>query len=77
MAVKDTWILATEAAKIMTENSGHKVSPDYVRLLAGQGKIRSRARDGRTKEYSKMDVDRYVVKGKRKSRGEVEADPAA
>lgn len=63
-ARKEQWILATEAAAIMSENSGHPVSPDYVRLLSNQGKIRARARDGRTKEYLKSDVQEYQVRGK-------------
>jgi HD-GYP domain-containing protein (c-di-GMP phosphodiesterase class II) len=65
MAVKkDTWINVNEAAEIMTRNSGHPVSPDYVRLLSNQHKIRSQAKDGRTKEYHKGDVEAYHVTGK-------------
>jgi hypothetical protein len=63
---KEKWILASEAAEIISETSGHKVSADYVRLLANAKvpKIRSRAKDGRTKEYHEGDVRSYRVKGK-------------
>lgn len=67
MPVKELWVSANEAAAIMTENSGHPVSSDYVRLLSNQGKIRSKALDGRTKAYHKGDVENYMVRGKRKS----------
>ncbi len=63
---KEKWILATEAAEIISETSGYPVSVDYVRLLANakKPKIRSRARDGRTKEYHEGDVRAYRVKRK-------------
>ena len=68
MPVKDTWISGNEAAEIATRNSGHPVSSAYIRLLAKQGKIGSRAKNGREKEYSKNDVDKLVVEGKGKNR---------
>lgn len=63
---KEKWILATEAAKIISDNSEHPVSPDYVRLLANakNPKIRARAKDGRTKEYHEGDVRAYRVREK-------------
>lgn len=68
MPVKDTWISGNEAAEIATRNSGHPVSSAYIRFLAKQGKIGSRAKNGREKEYSKNDVDKLVVEGKGKNR---------
>jgi HD-GYP domain-containing protein (c-di-GMP phosphodiesterase class II) len=65
---KDAWISVKEAAEIMTQNSGHTVNPDYVRLLSNQSKIRARAKDGRTKEYLKSDVENYKVTGKGKNK---------
>ncbi len=62
MATKDRWIDAHEAARILTRNSDHKVSPDYVRMLAKMNKITYRAKDGRTNEYSLRDVERYQVR---------------
>lgn len=72
---KDVWIDVNEAASIMSHNSGHEVSADYVRLLSNQGKIRSRAKDGRTKEYLKGDVETYRVRGKGKNKQTPEMDP--
>jgi hypothetical protein len=37
-----------------------------VRLLAIQGKIQYRARDGRTNEYLKSDVEDYQVRQNKK-----------
>lgn len=74
-ARKDIWISANEAAEIMTKNSGHPIHPDYVRLISRQGKIRSRVKDGRTKEYHKGDSEGYVVRGN-KPKSEKESDAA-
>jgi hypothetical protein len=60
----DEWINAHDAASIMSKNSGHIVSSDYVRLLSNTGKIRSKAIDGRTKLYCKADVQNYTVRSK-------------
>ncbi len=68
MPVKEVWISGNEAAEIATRNSGHAVSAAYIRLLAGQGKIRSRAKNGRENEYLKRDIDLLVVEGKGKNR---------
>jgi hypothetical protein len=65
---KEEWIEAAEAAEIMTNNSGHKVTTDYVRLLSNQGKIRARAKNKRSKEYLKSDVEEYRVKSKSPNR---------
>lgn len=67
---KTEWVSGNEAAEIMTKNSGHEVKPAYVRLLAHptHNKIRSRMKDGRTREYHKGDVEDYRVE--RKSKGE-------
>jgi hypothetical protein len=60
----EEWILGQEAATILTQNSGHPVSANYVRLLASKGAIRTRPRDGRTNEYHKGDVMAYRVEPK-------------
>lgn len=64
------YISGKEAAEILSKNSNHPVSPDYVRLLSNQGKIYSRAKDGRTKEYLKSDIEAYRVYGKGKNKAE-------
>jgi hypothetical protein len=63
---KEEWILGSEAAALLTEKSGHEVRQNYVRLLAIQGKIQYRARDGRTNEYLKSDVEDYQVRQNKK-----------
>lgn len=73
---KEIWISGKEAAEIMSQNSGHPVTHDYVRLLSNQHKIQSRPIDGRTKEYLKTDVEAYKVRGKGKNRKQVETSAA-
>jgi hypothetical protein len=68
------WISGNEAAQILTKNTDHKVSTAYVRLLAKQQKIRSRAVNAREKEYHKGDVEEYIVERRSKKQ---EEPPAA
>jgi hypothetical protein len=58
----EAWIDAHEAARILSENTDHMVSADYVRLLAKKGHITSRPRDGRTNEYNPREVRGYRVR---------------
>jgi hypothetical protein len=60
----DEWINAHDVAEMMSQKSGHTISPDYVRLLSNTGKIRSIAIDGRTKLYCKVDVQNYTFRRK-------------
>ena len=62
MVTKDRWIPAEEAVKILSENTDHEVSQDYLRTLVRLGKIASRALDGRTNVYSQKDVVAYHVR---------------
>jgi hypothetical protein len=59
---KDRWITAQEAAEILTKNTDHEVSADYVRMLAKSNKIAFRAKDGRTNEYNLRDVEKYHIR---------------
>ena len=59
---RDRWITAQEAAAILTQNTDHEVSADYVRMLAKSNKIGFRAKDGRTNEYNLSDVEKYRVR---------------
>jgi hypothetical protein len=59
---KDRWITAQEAAVILTKNTDHEISPDYVRMLAKANKIDFRARDRRTNEYRLSDIEAYHVR---------------
>jgi len=62
MPLKNEWIEGKEAAAILTRNSGHVVSLDYVRKIAHKRLIRFRKKDGRTNEYYRPDVEAYRVK---------------
>jgi len=66
LANKKEWISGREAADLLTELSGHKIDASYVRMLAREGKIKTRAVDGRTNEYLKEDVEKRRVKAKKK-----------
>ena len=67
---KEVWVSGNDAAAILTRNSGHTISTNYVRLLAAKNKIRSRAKNGREKEYLESDLKAYKVTKK----GTSEAD---
>lgn len=68
MRVRECWVSGNEAAEIVSKNSGHTILPAYIRTLATQGKITSRAKNGREKEYLRIDVETIRVQGKGKNR---------
>jgi hypothetical protein len=59
---KEEWISANDAAAILTSNTDHEVSADYVRMLAKSGKIEARNRNLREREYLKSDIEAYRVR---------------
>jgi len=61
-----SWIASSEAAAILTANSGRKISTDYVRLLANRGFIRSRINPQKTdeKQFWREDVEHRKVRGR-------------
>jgi hypothetical protein len=61
---KEEWISSQQAAAMLTENSGHLISSDYVRQLGRNGKISTKTIDLRTKLYSRAEVESYIVKKK-------------
>lgn len=64
---KEEWIEVKEAAAIISEHSGREISPDYVRLIATkEGRIQWKPKDGRQNYYLKSDVEKIVVKQRRK-----------
>lgn len=65
------WITSIEAAKILTENSGHEISDAYVRRLGNTNKIATKRIDKRTKLYSRSEVEAYRVAQRVKIRKEV------
>lgn len=61
----ENWITAKDAAKILSDRSGHTITEAYVRRLGnpqGLAKIGFRQIDARTKLYSRQDVEAYSVK---------------
>jgi hypothetical protein len=56
-----TWITSKQAAAILSENNGHKISDRYVRRLAEAGKIETQELTERMKLYSKEDVEKCIV----------------
>lgn len=58
----EEWINGETAAALLTKQSGHPVSPDYVRRLGNTGKLTTKAIDKRTKVYLLADVENYTVK---------------
>jgi len=59
---KEDWITSSQAAKILTANSGHNVSDVYVRELAARGKFQVWTVSRRTKLYWRKDVEQFRVK---------------
>ncbi len=58
------WVSGQKAAEIISKKSGHTIKQNYVRLLAINGKIAQRQRDGRTNEYRLSDVETIKVRTK-------------
>lgn len=56
------WITAQEAAAIISKNNNRPVNDQHVRDYARKGRIIYRARDGRTNEYLKSDVDKLQIR---------------
>lgn len=63
---------AAQAAEVLTENSGHTVRPDYLRVLVAIGLLEPIKVAGRSL-YSKEAVDSYVVREKRRKSGNIVA----
>jgi hypothetical protein len=70
MPGRDIWISGQEAAAIISENSGHTVTPDYVRLLYKKGRLMGRPKNGRENEYSRNSAKSIIVEGKGQNRPE-------
>jgi hypothetical protein len=58
----EEWINGEDAAALLSKQSGHTVSSDYVRRLGNTGKLTTKAIDLRTKVYLLTDVENYTVK---------------
>ena len=56
------WITAQEAAEIISRNNNRPVTDQHVRDYARKGRIKYSARDGRTNEYLKSEVDKLQIR---------------
>lgn len=59
---KEVWVSAQEGARILTSNTDHEVTSDYVRMLARLDKIETRPINERENEYLKSDLEKYRVR---------------
>lgn len=61
------WLEIGEATAIVSRNSGRAISPDYVRILAHQGRIAWMQKNKRQNYYLRSDAEKiYVQKRQRK-----------
>ena len=65
MVKREEWISVQEARHIISENSGHDISADYVRLMAHKGRIGWKKLDGRTNVYNRKNVEAIRVRPKK------------
>lgn len=59
--LKSKWMSTKDAAKLLTERSGHVVNDAYVRRMGLAGRITFEQVDERTKVYLRSDVEKIVV----------------
>ncbi len=71
---QNNWITAEEAAKILTENSGHKVNRQYIRKLVQMGRLSTKQIDKRTFLYNRHQVEQYRVSTQRGRRASKKSD---
>lgn len=63
------WYTASDAAKVLSANSGRIVEPDYLFKLGKLGKIQTRKLGPRATLYAKGEVDQYKVEPRGKKSG--------
>jgi hypothetical protein len=57
----EEWYTGVEAAKRLSENSGRKIEPSYVRKMAENGWVKTLKLGARYSLYEKKTIDSYVV----------------
>jgi len=57
----DQYYTASQAAEVLSKNSGKAIDPAYVRMLVKYGKLTPKAINSRLNLYPKAQVDAYVV----------------
>ncbi len=58
----DNWLTSSQAAKVLSANSGHNVSADYARLLGKLGKLKIWPVSSHVILYHRASVEAYRVK---------------
>ena len=67
----EEWVEVQEAARIMAANNNREViSPDYVRLLAHNGRIQFKPKDRRQNLYLKSDIEAYKMRPRKAAAAE-------
>ena len=56
------WLTPSEAAIMLTEQSGHPVTAEYVRRLGNAGRIRTKPLSTRMKLYHAHDIAKITVR---------------
>ena len=73
------WIGAPETLEILSQVNSRTIHPNYLSILARNGRIARKQVDGRTYLYSKQDAERCSIierKGAGRKRKETEEDTA-
>ncbi len=65
-SIPTEWINSQQAADILSANSGHTVSSDYVTLLSILKRLDAWQVDARTKLYHREDVERLRIRQKKR-----------
>ena len=66
--MNEDWLTTSQAAQIISQNSGKEVSSDYINQLVRHGKLTARKLDERTNLYKREEVERIGVEGGRGKR---------
>lgn len=56
------WISREQAARLLTANTDHTISPDYLKILVRDNVIRYKAIDGRTNAYNRRDAESICIR---------------
>lgn len=57
----EQYYTASQAAEVLSRNSGKAIDPAYVRMLVRYGKLTPKKISSRMNLYPKREIDQYVV----------------
>lgn len=57
----EQYYTASQAAEVLSRNSGKPIDPSYVRMLVKYGKLTPKKINSRLNLYPKSEVDSYIV----------------